>query len=237
MGKNNNIFDNEWKIPLIFFLSALLFIGCATVSEKLDPKVFYKRDIGIIYNKQTFSGVASLPYANNYNLKFTSTGKMDLITIASCHGEKVDEKAGKSGFFIEGETYEYFHNPIKEDKVCDLDVGVYEAILGRHGWAHIVFGSPRYILAASLYCNGAAVGSSGVSICQSKSGLYQQIKFSEPVKVGFTSPCPKLESKDDMLFEFPISSKECDYYFGTKDGRYHRMVTVGYDSVPLRKVN
>lgn len=236
---NNLAPDQQRKIKIILILASMLLLlgACTSVTEKLDPNVFYKRDIAITYNKQVFTGVAALPYAPNYNLKFQSSGKMDLITIASCHGEKTDEKAGKSGLFIDGESYEYFHSPLQEDMVCDLDVGVYEAVLGRHGWAHIIFNSPKYSLGASLYCNGAFLGSSGVGICQSRTGLYQSITFKEPVKAGFTAPCPKLETKDDLTFVFPMPQHECNYYFSTKDGKLSRLVTVGYDAVPLRKVN
>lgn len=213
-------------IPLIPFL--LAFGGAPP--QEADPKIYYKRDISIYEGGTTFEGVAILADKDEYQIRFRSPGRMDLITVASCHREFHKEEVGTS--------FTYTYKPVKgiEDMpACPLQINGFERNRGRHTSGYIVFQRRGLSLDATMKCNGEETELKGVGVCQSREGLIQQIRFNVPVTVRSRAKC-EITPERDKKFEFKVNNRECQYLFKEKDGtRLLRLDTIGYEDILLRE--
>lgn len=226
---------------LILLLLALaiasFFVGCVDVPQRLDPAINYRRDIDLEINDQKFEGVAVPAPHHKYEIKIRPKGgaQVNMLTITTCHREIVLDEPKADFWTTNRITYTY--RPIKgiEDGMgCLLDIGAYNKE-GRHAWATVDFISRLDTLPAKLRCNGSDFDAKGVSICQAKTGLIQKISFPERVKVSpDTEHCNVMKSVDGQNFEYIVPRGECSFYFGTKDGKFHRHTTLGYESILIR---
>jgi hypothetical protein len=221
------------------WLLGIILAGCASLpNQKLNPAVFYKRDVQLNINGENFVGVGvPAKDATGYKIKLKAAGKIDLLTITSCHRELTFEKPSQ-GWFKDGRSFEYFYKPIpgvEDGRGCLLDIGAYEQGKGRHSWATIDFEDGFEQLPAILSCSGERKAVGPVSICQAKSGLFQTIEFKEKVKVAPSDECNVLKTKDELTYEFEMPTGECTFYFGTKSKKYHRLTTHGYEEILIRE--
>ena len=85
-----------------------------------------------------------------------------------------------------------------------------------------------------MYKNGQTYISNGVSVCQSKEGLFQKIKFNTPVKTATNADCNiKGEGTE---FEFKIKKDYCVTLFKElNSGKLHKLTTVGYENILIRR--
>lgn len=221
---------------------AVTLAACSSVHQKLDPKLFYKRDIKIEVNGRGYEGVVTIPKSREYRIKMSPKGEMDLVLIRSCAREDSAEKqGGESGFFIwsSRKTFEYLYRPnrgLEDEGVCPLRVDVYESEKGRHSWALLDFEHPDYKLEFQTDCNGRREHHNGVAVCQARKGLIQRLHFPEPVRFSAPLPenCPKPKRKGIYFYEFPLELGECLYHFDTKSGKMGRLTTVGYEGILIR---
>ena len=234
----------RWRRPdyksLGAVVVAVLVSACSSVPQKLDPKLFYRKDLPFcVAGVQCHEGVAVLPRMSSYEIEIAPKGdaNIDLLLVTSCHREESFEKTSSGWFiFAKKNKFKYFYTPvpgIEDDGLCSLRVNTYEKALGRHSWSVIRFEHPKYRLPAQLTCNGSVSQVGGVSICQSKAGLVERIKFSEPVMVVGDAECPPMKRVGDS-YEFESKIGECGYTFRTSDGRIHDMLSVGYEGVLVR---
>ncbi|AHZ84633.1 hypothetical protein Bb109J_c1943 [Bdellovibrio bacteriovorus] len=221
----------------IFSLIVLLLGGCAAAEQKLSPVVLYQKDIGLEINGEKFVGVGVPRLASEYQIKIKAKGKIDLLTITSCHREEKFEEPS-SGWFSSGKSFTYTYKPvvgIEDQRDCLLDIGASEKIGGRHSWGAIDFQTSSERLPATISCNGSHTSPIGTSICQARAGLRQKIVFKEPVIViPDTEVCSVMSAADRMEFSFIMAPGECTYYFGTREGKYHKLTTFGYESILIR---
>ena len=217
----------------------LLCSGCASlIDQKLSPAVFYKRDMKMRINGVAYRGVAVPPRAEVYDLELETVGEINMLTITSCHREDIFEEPSK-GWFKAGNKFKYTYRPLKgieDGRGCLLDVGSYEKGKGRHAWGTVDFITDTETLLATTTCDGAVLRTGPVSICQAKAGLTQRIKFDQRMKVSPDKGCEVLRTTDELLYEYEMPKEECVFYFGSKDGAYHRHTTLGFESVFVRDV-
>lgn len=219
----------------------LLFLtGCAglSVSQELDPKVYYKNDIKFVVNGMKGRGAIVVPLAKSYEIEITTPGKIDLIKITSCH-RQVSTEDIPSGWFETGKKYKYTYTPnepMENTGSCHLRVEAYEkGVEGRHSSGIIEFETPDEKLKARIQCNGVTSDRAGVSVCESWEGLVQSITFETQVKQYNNLERCRLEgSKDGKSFTFPMKNRECVYLFVSEDGQKHRMQTIGFEEVAIR---
>ena len=119
---------------------------------------------------------------------------------------------------------------------CPAQLGGYERGKGRHSWAFVDFEHPELDLTAIVSCNGARHNSRGVSICQSKAGLIQEIQFQEKVLWPEKNTCIKMTSKDEKTFRFSMPKGQCVFRFMTKENeeKFYRLTTIGYEKILIR---
>lgn len=226
----------------ILIVLGLFLAGCGGMpNQKLNPELFYKRDINLEINGRTYEGVSVVPYASSYQIDIEPRGAdIDMLLITSCHREYSAEKTA-SGWFIfrKRNRFRYTYNPVPEienDGDCTLRINTFEKDEGRHAWALIAFEHPKYRLRGSLYCNGVREDASGVSVCQSKKGLTQRVDFGESVefaKVSAGCAVPRRTSIGN--YEFDIASGECIYTVRNVRDERHRLIMIGYEGILIRK--
>ena len=214
------------------------------VIQKLNPDVVYKKDMVITIDGKVGEGVVVVPSKELHDLHIIAQGDLDLFTFTTCHREEVAEDASnvteRKGIFkkkIEKKReikLQYKPNLIEKTGACPVQLGGYEEEKGRHSWGFIDFETSDAVLDATLFCNGQTINSNGVSVCQSRAGLIQAIEFKEEVFIAPTKGC-EIGYEKGTFFKFPIRKGQCVYAFMNKKMEIHRLTTLGYEIVPIRK--
>lgn len=230
------------KVPTKLITGILLFlvVGCSSVSQSLDPALFYKRDVGIEVNGKAYEGVTVLPHAETYDITLVPKGSIDLMLIRSCHREYTVEKKASGWFIFKNQPkYTYKYTPVKgieDERVCPLRIEVFDSARGQHSWAFLDAENPKYQLWYQLTCNGETVTAHGVGICQAKERTFQRLTFSEPVRFAPQEDkrC-SAPTKINGSYEIQAQKGECLYHFDTQDGKLGRLTMVGFQGVLIRQ--
>lgn len=226
------------KALLVF----LLLTSCAAIpNQALNTDTFYRRDMGLTVDGYQGTGTIVVPRAASHHVDIQSAGTLDLFTFETCHRENSIENAGDKGWFADRHHAAVDYVPIRglEDTgSCVIRMGGYERTQGRHSWAMIDFEDAEDTLPADVKCNGEHWQSRGVTICQAKQGLIEQITFPVEVVISPTAQCPMPEPSDGKTFLFNMPARECVYAFTEVaplgKQRRHRLTTVGYQSILIR---
>lgn len=223
-----------------YLILSLLLSSCASQGiQQLNPEIFYKRDMTLNVNGIKGEGTLVIPRYQYYNFDVIAHGDLDLFTLDTCHREIAVSDAGDHGIFGNKRHVNFnlaLDEGIETGSSCPVRMGGYEKIKGRHSWALVDFEDEEDTLPAEIKCNGVDYSSNGVTVCQSKEYLLQQIIFEVPVVVSPTAACPMPDAPDKKTFTFPIAPKECVYAFTeiAQPHRTHRLTTLGYAAILLR---
>lgn len=228
----------EFRTVIISSLMSFL-ASCASVPQELNPKVYYKNDMNLEINGLPYVGAAVVPRAASYVIKIESKADMDMLTITSCHRDEAFASVIKNNWWKARRGYTYYYTPnLKEqENGCQLRLGGYEKVNGRHSWAYVDFENPVETLPGLVSCNGnPAYLANGTSVCQSREGLLQLIQFDVPVEMSQKiDPKCKIVSADKKTWSFKQPNRECDMVFQSiDDGRMHRLKTIGYEAIAIR---
>lgn len=231
---------------LIIFFALLVLVSCN--GEKMpvaSSEVFYKRDMILEVGGVKGEGALVVPLKNVIPFLVTARGDLDLFTFTTCHREETAEDAGN----VTERTGWLFKRTITKKREVKLDfrptliegaggcpvmLGGYEQSKGRHSWGFVDFETPEATLPAILNCNGLVLSVNGVSVCQARMGLIQSIKFPVSVRVSPEASCDLGKTEGDS-FEFPIPKGQCVFAFMAQDERIHRLTTLGYEQILIRK--
>lgn len=237
--KLNNIL--KWGlIPLLISCSSLFI-------PKLDSDINYQRDVKVkvsywdgedYVGEESFDGIGVVKKAQKYRIKIYPPGKADMITFTSCHREHKFAKP-KKGWLKSYHEFEI--EPvvdIETNRICGIDVGIYEKEKGRHGWASFAINSNRRVLSTHVKCNGRDYESSGVTFCQAKKGLIQSVEFDRQVIHTQVSGCMIQPSKNNKHFEYLMPEGDCAiiFYDVNDEALSHKLILFGYDTIPIRGV-
>jgi len=222
---------------------ALCLSSCSMVNQSIDLNIIYRRDIEVTINGERFAGTGVPKKADKYDMVIRAKGVINMLTITTCHRE-VQIEYGNPGWFAKGNEVKWTYVPVRgvEDrKGCMMEIGAFEKKKGRHGWAAIDFTNGFESVPATTQCDGFTKVVGSVSICQAKRGLVQRIWFDRRMKVAPDRGECKVFRTDagedtyEKLYYFQMPDTECTYYFGDKDGKFHRMTLIGYDSILVRE--
>ncbi|MCP3873379.1 MAG: hypothetical protein GY699_09535 [Desulfobacteraceae bacterium] len=235
-------------MKLLIFLPFILLIvlagSCTTTVQKLDPLIFYKRDIRIEYKGDKYYGIAVLPYAEEYKIKLKAHGDMDYFSVNTFHRE--EDSSNPGGMFFQSRTTLKYKPTLEKEGDAPLYISVYNK-KKKHGWAFIAFEHPMYTIESLFHCNGKVKIFKGVSACGTREGLKQKITFKEDVMIsnpspgphGRKTPCPDLKSnkgdKVGEVFEFDMPNRICKYTFvSMASEEMHSMYLLGHEDSIVR---
>ena len=135
------------KNLLIYLLGVIVYAmalsACSSMPlPELSADINYQRDLkfDIEYwdskkkswsKKQHFVGVGVLRKTEKYRVTIYAIGKVDMITLSSCHREYKKANPQKS-WWTKGTSFEFtpVHH-LESDKACHMDAGIYEKKKGR----------------------------------------------------------------------------------------------------------
>ena len=245
----------------IYFIILSLFIfvsGCSTFkagninSVSLNPKTYYRHDMTMKINGVVSIGVTTVPRMDSYKIKVKTPGVVDAILFSTCHRQFfTDDIPG--GWLVSRKKYEYKYVPNPEMETmnsCIMKIEAFEkGVKSRHSSGLIEFETPGSgeTLKADVHCNGERWNANGVAVCMSycpRNGdacLEQKIKFEHEVELSdeLRGRCKIKISDDKKEWTYEIKNRECSYAFRTIkkiNGKHEwfRILTVGYEAIPLR---
>lgn len=212
------------------FLGLLLTaaFGCASSSQEADPDLFYKRDITIIYGGKEYRGAVTLPRSDVYKIRLESPGRLDLLSISTCHREYLKEAVGYN--------HDWTYQPVpglETGAACPLNIAGYDSTVGKHAFGFVNFEAEELKAKARISCNGASWTANGVGVCQARDGLIQVVAFDHETRVVSNESC-RLGVVKSKVFQFQIKQGNCQYLFENETGRF-LLDTIGYQEVLIRK--
>lgn len=220
-----------------YFLLLLSLSACTTAQEVVTQptNLYYQKDIKFEVNEQKFTGSAIVNMEEKWRIKVYPEGKADLISVTSCHRELRTEKPDKK-MFEKGYTFEIKPSELEGSLSCPIEIAVFELNKGRNAWGTIVIKTDKAKLAAELWCNGEKFNVGGVSYCQSRKGLIQQIKFDREVIVVSIPECG-IGATEGKNFQFLLPQGPCTVYFLDKADKQviHQANLYGYDEILLKE--
>ena len=215
----------------------LLLSGCAAIDVINDPSPdkFYRREIVLKHEGKTYTGTGVLikPSSGLYNLEFNLPSESYMIIFKSCHREVTSKGTGKS--------YKLAYSPVPflegGSKACPVEI-MSLSETGLHAFGFFDLDDASEKLTGATKCNGLVRATTGVSVCQSRARLVQEISFLEDVQAKST--CAELVKTDDYesrvrAFRYKMPVGRCVMAFKGVSGRWHRHTSVGYDDIILRK--
>ncbi len=238
------------NIILFLFLS-----GCASFlnAPVLSSNIEYQRDIKMdiyLYVDGKFKypikidGMGVIPKSKFYKVKVYPPGKVDMMTLVSCHRHLKTPHPKKSGGWFAKGYYEFIipmTGSVDEDELCSFSTGAYEQKKGRHAWGTVAILDPKFKLSAFTKCNGDVKNYEGVSVCQSKAGLIQEYSFNRPVSFAGAKGCSiknlTTEKPYSSIWRFLMPRGECEAYFIDIDNprrMVHQAFFFGFDTIPIR---
>lgn len=237
----------KYLIILVLFL-----VGCAGnhIRPELSADIAYQKDLKLDVSvwldddwkeTKTINGMGVVRKATGYKVKVYAPGDVDMMTILSCHREWKTPSPKRKGGWFQKKFYEFKVFPTQEIEVqraCPMEIGVYEKDKGRHGWGLIVPENERENMMATVKCNGETIVYGGTSVCQAKKGLMQKIEFEKRVVATQMAGCGIQVPDDKKNWSFIMPPGECVIFFVDEKNpnNVHKLVTYGYDVIPIRGV-
>lgn len=253
--------DRTFKAAIGFILmatflgfTALFTMGissCSTAmpTQQLSSEMLYKRDMIITVNGVTREGMITMPMLDSNVIHITAAGALDTFAMQNCAGEWVKPKAWnvkttvKSGLFgwgtktidVKNEAeFTYTPSGLERLGACPLQMRGFN-IGGKDSWGFVDFKTDTFALKGTLVCNAESREFDGVEVCQSRTGLYQQLKFKEVVFMSPDAGCA-LDKTEGTEFTFPMPQGQCVYRIkGRVSGALGKLTLFGYNGLLIRE--
>jgi len=242
----NGKYKEAREIIQVYIFSALLFLvimflfGCETTSSqsvtesKKNKTTIHSLRVSV--NGTSFSGTGVSDLSDKYLVTVYADDAIDRIQWNTCHQSHVVDRP-KLGW---GNKYSFTLNRVfglESSKACPLYISTITQSTLRVAFALIEFKDERaeIRLPATIKCNGETIQANSVGVCQSSTGLIQEIQFDTfVIQKGASDNCDTFRKTPDKRFSFNLMDGVCTYYFGSKDGDFFRLTTIGFTEVPPR---
>lgn len=222
-----------------FVISALLMSalsGCASVKSAMnDSYTSYRAEMFFAIGTRSYRGLALAPPAASTTVTLTSPIPLDRLEISSCGRHEVyrevDKRSGWFGKTSSGYEMAYTYKPTEQEAtgMCPLMFQAFSKE-AQKAWGMLFFKSDQG-LSSVMYCNGVKWEFSGLSVCQTKAGLEQMLKFEVPVKYEASPEC-SIATTDNKTFMVRSRNEFCKASFS--DGHlFQDMVLLGYKQVVI----
>ena len=218
--------------PLALWLSALLLVilsGCIsfgptpTVEQK--PLYSYRADMKMTADGKLIEGMGTADLKPTVQIEATSPAKPDVLIVSTCSRSEKFEGL-KSKF-----SYTYKPTGIERDSKCPIYIQAFDN-RGLIAWGYIAFKSDEGLV-ANIDCNGQAITSTGVSVCQVQAGLEQAIRFDHDIRYYEASSTCQMELSAPGIFKLKPQLGFC--YATFSDGKdWHALTVLGYEQAIVR---
>lgn len=238
---------------------ALTLTGCAAmpdIRDQLTGNYNQKGDTGKLYKYKAemriilgtgpgseYNGIGVVPLRNVNDIKIVSQVPLDRLQVTTCSRHQVFRDIDKGWFGGAGKEFVYRYIPTEKEK--EVPCFIYFEAFSKQAltdWGMVVF-EAKEELHARMDCNEKNLSFAGVSICQTKGGLDQMIYFDEDIEeMEENGNCGAL-----MLTPRKIALRPVPPYLSQNhptpgfctatfyaNGKFHRMVLLGYESVLIR---
>jgi len=254
----------NFTASILFFACFLFMLSLQACQSTSAPTSavrdeIYRHDMVVKIDGQTIPGVGIVNTMGGegkpkdvFKIHVYAPGDLDYFSFSNCHRDEPTKDAFDNDDMAVKETrrvlgifkrkivkkreieFEYRPNRLEKSECPLIFEGGNKG--GVNSWAYVDLKEPWLKLAAELLCSGDVLPSYGSSICQAKVGTTQEIKFLESVKISPTENCPlgSPGEKEGEVFQFPVASGRCIYYFKAASGSVHRLTMIGYDKVNLK---
>lgn len=210
-----------------------LLLGCQSIQQPTEkgPLYTHRASMQITIGNRTFDGMAVSTLVP-MDISIVSQAALDLLRITTCHRDFTVEKVDKGWFGGSGHKYVFKYIPTDTEKasVCPMYIQAISKDLVTD-WGYIAFLTDEK-LGAQMDCNGAGARFDGVSVCQTKAGLDQVIRFDRPV-IFAADPACQITQRTPKEYVVRGSQGFCYAEFTDKTV-WHRLILLGYDSVLVR---
>jgi hypothetical protein len=203
-------------------LIALLATGLSACAlqeprETLGTKEI-RLDLPLSVNGVSGEGVLVVPRSDRYEVKLKYLSKPEMVTLSTCHREII---------LLEN-IITYAPSLTESGGYCPM-VLTFLARNDEYRGAIVDFSDLE--LGAILLCNGKTEKNIGVSICQARAGMLQEIIFASPMNVATSvGTCAQPTSNDQLRWQIKLGKGHCVYAFKEKaSGKLHRLTTFGYE--------
>lgn len=211
--------------------------GCATSSTSSAPAAQPQYELTLKLNLDGVDshGIAMASAARDHTIKITSRYDINYFIAQTCHRWEKKEDIIDQGWFPDTKMWSYGYSAaptIEDTGDCPMRVCVYSKTVGAPPVECAVVDNmnARYTLEAQNICNGSFPWNHGKSICHTKAGLIERVKFKEPVFTADPLPVPQggdVNQKyfiknqcvgkfiDDLTWEYYVPENECYIIFDT----------------------
>lgn len=188
----------------------------------------------ITVDEVTFDGMAVTAIGEK-DIALVSKAKLNYLAIDSCARENVVQNVDSGWFGGVGKTYSYHFAPTRYETEypCPLYIQAVSAD-GITAWGYLFWRTDEH-LPAVFDCNGHHRPFSGVSICQTKTGIRQEIFFDREVQHVESQNCEvSMDVKTKNAYVIATHGNGFCYATFTDGKELHRVVLLGYDQVIVR---
>jgi hypothetical protein len=248
---------HKWMAFVIGLISAIimafLLSGCASLEGILKPPLqkstrtpiyVYKPELKVKVDGVFFEGIG-VTIADQYEkqIEIWSDINIDRVDIETCGRIAVCQrnKPCDSNFELEkgwfgsaGKHMVYSYKPgvTEMGESCPLHVKIFDKNV-LSDWFFLAFRNGE-TLPAHFTCNGQGYKYAGHSVCDTKSGVIQNITFEAvPKKYSVDPQCHMTELDDKKSFEIRPELGLCTGKFYL-DGRWHGLDVIGWDEVIIK---
>lgn len=248
-----------WAICICFaVMLANSLLGCASIPDTIDntlgnanqkteagPLYKYRADLKLSFveNGKEYNGTTATLLNGPMSIRIKSLIDIDRVQITTCARQDVCEKTGdcpvamkiEDGWFgAAGKTAVYNFTPSKkelEGYTCPIYIEVFSGN-SLISWGMIGFRTDEN-LPVHVSCNGQDWTFSGVTVCQSKGGLDQQMSFDQDIVTFRAEASCHATQLDKRNFNIRPENGFCRATF--YDGKnWHRAIFIGYQQVLVR---
>lgn len=224
-------------LTTVAFIFLILFIiyavaGCATGAgdQKTEqPFYHYRAELTFKFGPYFYDGMVPVKVTGPIDIQIYSPITLNRVEVSTCSRHEVIRNTAKGWFDKVSNTMTYHYVPTAKE--LEPDCPVFFQAYNDHvqkAWG-MVGNNTDEGLRGHVDCNGQGVDYSGLTMCQTKAGLEQQLTFKVPVEFEATELC-SIKSKDSKTFDIRSGVGICKAVFS--DGEHsHSLLLLGYDMV------
>lgn len=213
-----------WSLILIAL--SFYMLGCASSGSSIpstSPK--FELTLSGTLDGGEFTGIGMGDAKRKHLITISSRDDINYFIAQSCHRFEKREDVIDQDWFPNTKTwsYQFTEAPTLEDTGdCPLRICEYSKTVGAPPvqCAVIDFQNPKYSLPAENICNGSDATNHGKSLCHTKVGLIERIRFAEAV--GVADPLSAAEGADPKV-KYLIKD-QCEGHFIDEESRIWQYV-------------